>query len=161
MKPLLFYLSAMASTESPVEPQISIPGCQILSHLDSPILNDTGYPQVSRFASTRTTSDKTTSFPRGRHPSRRRPSLIADDVLPIGILENASVAGQLLNDTSDSRISNRRSLSCATATSNTMAVEKVQRWSGMTRTVSDWDGLRRVRVYQQLTISSTDFFKGL
>ena len=137
----------MASTESPVEPQISMPGgYKILSHPDSPTFEDTGGPQVSQFASTRTTSDKTRSFPRGRLPSRRRPSLIADDVLPIGLLENASVAGQLLDNTSDSRVSNRRSTSCATAVQNpTMAVEKVQRWSGMTRTVSDWDGLRRVR----------------
>lgn len=142
----------MASTESPFEPQISNPGgCQSISNSISPAAEDIRHPQISRIDSTGTTSDKTNLSPRGRQTSRRRPSLVADDVLPIGLLENASVAGHHLDNTLNSRTSIRRSVSCATAAQNPMAVEKVQRWSGMTRTVSDWDGLRRVRTQQYLS----------
>jgi hypothetical protein len=136
----------MASTASPFELESSHPrGCQSISHLISPAAEDTKHPQIFKIDSTRTTSDKTNSSPHGRQASRRRPSLAADDVLPIGLLESASVAGHHLNTTLDSRTTLRRSVSCATGAQNSMAVDKVQRWSGMTRTVSDWDGLRRVR----------------
>ena len=53
-------------------------------------------------------------------------------------------ADQHFNITSDFRLSLRRSVSCAATTSKSMAADRVQRWSGMTRTVGDWDGLRRV-----------------
>lgn len=39
---------------------------------------------------------------------------------------------------------NRRSTSCSTTIRNPMRAARVQRWEGHTRTVSDWDGLRRV-----------------
>jgi hypothetical protein len=144
----------MASTEAPFEQQSSNHGgCQSLSHSISPAAENIKRPQILRVDSTRTTSHKTTLSPRGKQTSRRRPSLAADDVLPIGLLENASVAGQHLNNTLSSRTSIRRSVSCATAAQDPMAVERVQRWSGMTRTVSDWDGLRRVCIEQQLSRS--------
>ena len=39
----------------------------------------------------------------------------------------------------------RRSASCSATTRKSMHPTKIQRWSGLTRTVSDWDhGLRRV-----------------
>jgi hypothetical protein len=90
------------------------------------------------------TSDEITSITRGRLIHRR--SQTADDVLiPGGRVEIASTADQHFNNiTSDLRLSLRRSVSCAAATSKSMAVDRVQRWSGMTRTVGDWDGLRRV-----------------
>lgn len=135
----------MASSESPVPPQTSISGgSPSLRHSKSPCAKNISRPQISRIASTRTTSDKTASSPRGKQSAKRRPSLIADDVLPIGLLENASAAGQHFDNSLDSRNINRRSSSCAIAARDPMAVEKVQRWSGMTRTVGDWDGLRRV-----------------
>lgn len=136
----------MASTASPFELGSSHPrGCQSISHSISPAAEDIKRPQIFKIDFTRTTSDKINPSPRGRQASRRRPSLAADDVLPIGLLENAGIAGQHLDDTLDSRSTLRRSVSCATGAQNSMAVDKVQRWSGMTRTVSDWDGLRRVR----------------
>lgn len=54
----------------------------------------------------------------------------------------------------------RESASCATATRKPMHPAKVQRWAGLTRTVSDWDVLRRVwlilfvAVAALLTVSS-------
>ena len=39
---------------------------------------------------------------------------------------------------------NRRSASCSSTRRSTMHPAKVQRWAGLTRTVSDWDVLRRV-----------------
>lgn len=119
--------------------------CQSISRSISPAAGDTKHPQIFRIDSTRTTSDKTNPYPHSRQALRRRPSLAADDFLPIGLLENASVTGHHLDTTFDSRTTLRRSVSCATGARNSMAVDKVQRWSGMTRTVSDWDGLRRVR----------------
>ncbi|KAJ4985288.1 hypothetical protein SVAN01_09233 [Stagonosporopsis vannaccii] len=134
----------MASTESPAEPQVSIlAGCQSLSHSNSPVVEDVKYPQDLKIPFTSTTSDRSAPPSCSWQTSRRRHSLIADDVLPIGLVEHATTAGYHLENISDSRPSIRRSASCATATQTSMAVEKVQRWSGMTRTVSDWDGLRR------------------
>ncbi|XPS71501.1 hypothetical protein M3J07_003680 [Ascochyta lentis] len=125
----------MSSSKSLVPPQISTSGsCRSLGHS----YNHIGRPQISKFVSTETTSDKPASSPRDKQPPRLRPSLIVDDVLPIGLLENASVT-----NTFDSFGSNEQSVSCTTAARNQMAVEKVQRWSGMTRTCSNWDGLRR------------------
>lgn len=136
------YLSAMASSESPVPPQVSTSGgIPSINQSDSPCAEDIGRPQISRLSSIRTSSDRKASSPQR---SRRRPSPIADDDLPVGLLENAIGIDQLLNDDFDFHNFNRRSSSCRTATRNQMAVEKVQRWSGMTRTVGDWDGLRRV-----------------
>jgi hypothetical protein len=136
----------MASTASPFELESSNPrGCQSISHSISLAAEDIKHPQIFRTDSTRTTSDKTNPSPHVRQASGRRPSLAADDVLPIGLLENVSVAGQRLDTALDSHTILRRSVSCATGARNSMAVDKAQRWSGMTRTVSDWDGLRRVR----------------
>jgi hypothetical protein len=135
----------MASVESSVENQISIPdGCSSLSHLNSHCAKDISQPQIAGTTCTTNTTDKTAPSLWSIQASRRRLSLVAYDVLPIGLLDNASVAGQLLENTFDSCKPNRRPVSCAAAIQNPMAVEKVQRWSGMTRTVSDWDGLRRV-----------------
>ncbi|KZM19770.1 uncharacterized protein EKO05_0004179 [Ascochyta rabiei] len=131
----------MASSGSLVPSHISTSGgCQSLSHS---VAQHIGRPQISRLVSTRITSDKTASSPRGKQLPRRRQSLIADDVLPIGLLEKASVTGPISHNNFDSCGSNEQLVGCATAAQNPMAVEKVQRWSGMTRTVSDWDGLRR------------------
>lgn len=150
-----FYLSAMASTESPLEPQSSNPGgYRSISPSVSPAADAIKPSQILRIDSTTTTSDHTSD----RQTARRRPSLLADYVLPIGLLENGSVAGRFL-DTLDSRTSIRRSVSCATAAQHLMAVEKVQRWSGMTRTVSDWDGLRRVRSHTLIESIITKFEK--
>lgn len=148
----------MASTESLAEPQISIPGgCQSISHSNSPCEKDINRPRISKLASTSNTSDRIAPFPRSRETSRR-PSLIADDVSPLGLLENASVAGQLLENTFDNPCKpDRRSVSCATAVPKPMPVETVQRWSGMTRTVSDWDGLRRVSTPQEAYVRLTKF----
>jgi hypothetical protein len=45
----------------------------------------------------------------------------------------------------DSIRTTRRSASCSATTRKSMHPTKIQRWSGLTRTVSDWDhGLRRV-----------------
>ena len=45
----------------------------------------------------------------------------------------------------DSTRTTRRSASCSATTRKSMHPTKIQRWSGLTRTVSDWDhGLRRV-----------------
>lgn len=140
----------MASTESPFESQISsLGGCQSISHPVSPAAEQIKHPHILEINSTKTTSgitQITQHSQRGSQTSRRRPSLAADNVLPIRLLENASLAGQHPNNTLVSASSLRRSVSCATADQSTMAVEKVQRWSGMTRTVTDWDGLRRVCV---------------
>lgn len=151
----------MASSDSPVSAQVPIPaGCQPLSHSNSPYAKDIERLQISKSASsTRTTSSKTVSSPRDKQPSRRRPSLIADDVLPIGLLENSSVVGQLLGNKIDSDNFNRRLSSCAAAARAPMAAEKVQRWSGMTRTVSDWDCLRRVSSPSDSCIQVTNLAK--
>lgn len=150
----------MASSESQNSPQNSIlVGSQCASQSNRSREADIGRPQIPRIDSTSTTSVKTTSSPPRKQRSRRRPRLIADDVLPIGLFENASVAGQLLDDDSESRITRRRSSSCATATRDTMAVEKVQRWSGMTRTVGDWDCLRRVGALPDVCTLSTHHTK--
>jgi hypothetical protein len=131
------YLSVMAS-------QSSIRGGrQLASRSNSPPLTEnfrlTQGPQIATIP----TSDEITSITRGRLIHRR--SQTADDVLiPGGRVEIASTADQHFNITSDFRLSLQRSVSCAAATSKSMAVDRVQRWSGMTRTVSDWDGLRRV-----------------
>lgn len=134
----------MASNESPAKVHVSTPaGCQPLSHSSSPAADEIKYPKSFVDITTSGTAD----LPQyGLQPSRRRRSLLADEVLPIGLIEHASTAGCYLEweNISVSRASLRRSGSCATANQRSMAVEKVQRWSGMTRTVSDWDGLRRV-----------------
>ena len=41
---------------------------------------------------------------------------------------------------------NRRSAGCAPPMRNTMRTARVKRWAGLTRTVSNWDGLRRVSI---------------
>lgn len=131
--------------------QIStLAGRQHINHSRANSAEDFTSLQLSRvdFANT---SEGSASYPRGRQTPGRRSSLVADDVLTSGFLENTIVAGQPNSNRSASRPLLRRSLSCATARSTSMAVEKVQRWSGMTRTVSDWDGLRRVSLLQQLT----------
>lgn len=138
-------LGAMASTASPSGLESSHPrGRQSISHSVSPAAEDFEYPQVFRFDSTRTSSEANQLSPHRRQASKRRPSLAADDVLPIGLLENAAVAAHHSDTFLDSSTPLRRSVSCATGAQNSMAVDKMQRWSGMTRTVSDWDGLRRV-----------------
>src|SRR5690242_12255114 len=148
----------MASTESPTEPQVSIlAGCQSLSHSNSPAAEDSKYSQDSKIPHTNTASDSSAPPSCSWQTSRRRHSLIADDFLPIGLVEHANTAGNHLDN--NTRPSIRRSVSCATATRNSMAAEKVQRWSGMTRTVSDWDGLRRVRAFRYLIIHIVDFAK--
>lgn len=141
----MFYLSVMASTASPFELQNSNPRCcQSISHSISPAAEPNKPPQNSRISSTPIASDTIHTSSRNSPSRRRCPSRAADDVLPIGLLENASVAGQHWDSTLSSHTL-QRSVSCATRTqSSIMAVDKVQRWSGMTRTVSDWDGLRRV-----------------
>jgi hypothetical protein len=115
-------------------------GRQLASQLNSPSLTENFQgPHIA----TAPTSDEITSITRGRQFHRR--SQTADDVLlPGRRVEIASTADQHFNTISDFRLSLRRSVSCAAATSKSMAAERVQRWSGMTRTVGDWDGLRRV-----------------
>ena len=110
-------------------------GRQLASQLNSPSPTENFQgPQIA----TAPTSDT-----RGRQFHRR--SQTADDVLlPGGRVKIASTADQHSKVTSDFHLSLRRSVSCAPATPKSMAAEKVQRWSGMTRTVGDWDGLRRV-----------------
>ncbi|KAF2467154.1 uncharacterized protein BDR25DRAFT_305616 [Lindgomyces ingoldianus] len=49
----------------------------------------------------------------------------------------------LTRSTSHSVKTNRRSTSCSATMRNTTRGEKVKRWAGLTRTASDWDGLRR------------------
>lgn len=133
----------MAASESLVQSGILTPGCcQSSSHINSPFAQDVGCSQISRVLSIRTTSQKTAILLQDEHP-RQRPTLIADEVLPIELLEYASVTDQLSQNDFDYCEPNKRSASCATAARNSMAVGRVQRWSGMTRTVSDWDGLRR------------------
>lgn len=50
------------------------------------------------------------------------------------------------NDSSPAKAT-RRSSSYPAANRNSMSSVMVQRWGGLTRTVSDWDGLRRVSEY--------------
>jgi hypothetical protein len=63
---------------------------------------------------------------------------------------NDRVSSSLLRDDIerrplDSNRTTRRSASCSAKTRKSMHPTKIQRWSGLTRTVSDWDhGLRRV-----------------
>ena len=118
-------------------------GRQLASQLNSSPLTEnfrlTQGPQIV----TAPTSDQIAPTTRGRQAHRR--SQTADDVLlPGDRVEIASTADQHFNITSDFRLSLRRSVSCAATTSKSMAADRVQRWSGMTRTVGDWDGLRRV-----------------
>ncbi|KAF2109321.1 hypothetical protein BDV96DRAFT_245255 [Lophiotrema nucula] len=57
---------------------------------------------------------------------------------PIGLKRTISAM------TSSPRVNmNRRSANCAPPTRSTMRTARVKRWAGLTRTVSDWDGLRR------------------
>ena len=115
-------------------------GRQLASQLNSPPPTENFQgPQIAKIP----TSDEITSITRGRLIHRR--SQTADDVLlPGSRVEIASTADQHFNITSDFGLPLRRSVSCAAATSKSMAADRVQRWSGMTRTVGDWDGLRRV-----------------
>lgn len=127
----------------------TLAGRQLLSHSRSLSADDFSNLQILRIESLNT-SEGLALYPRGRQTPPRRQSLATDDVLTVGSSENIK-SSQPINSTSASRLPLRRSVSCATAYSKPMAVEKVQRWSGMTRTVSVWDGLRRVSAPRPLT----------
>lgn len=75
--------------------------------------------------------------------------LVADDGRHLGLLKsttlpNAQVRNILKRSDSCPAKANQRFTSSPTATRNQMASANIQRWDGLTRTVSDWDGLRRV-----------------
>ena len=69
-----------------------------------------------------------------------RHSLVSGDRSPANPLKNGALGARR-----DSTRVHRRSASCSGPTRKSMHPTKLQRWSGLTRTVSDWDhGLRRV-----------------
>lgn len=84
----------------------------------------------------------------GHAKSVLRQSLIADDG-PLLEIANSLVATSLRRSYTSKGPSsgiklNRRSASCSATMRSPMSATKVKRWAGLTRTVSDWDGLRRV-----------------
>jgi hypothetical protein len=55
-----------------------------------------------------------------------------------------------------------RSISCCVPQRNPMPAARVNRWSGLTRTVSHWDGLRKVSICMKcVKISLTTYSAGL
>lgn len=77
-----------------------------------------------------------------------RHSLVIDDGRPLDLLKNSIVSKSNLftrnHPTRTNSKAIRRSASCSAATGKSMHPSTVQRWSGLTRTVGEWDGLRRV-----------------
>jgi hypothetical protein len=69
------------------------------------------------------------------------------DLLKSTTLTNTQATKVLQTSDSCPTKENRRSSSCPPAARNSMSSVTVQRWGGLTRTVSDWDGLRRVSEY--------------
>jgi hypothetical protein len=71
----------------------------------------------------------------------KRHSLVADDRISLDLLKEDFEKRRLTSNRAP-----RRSASCAATARKSMNPTKIQRWSGLTRTVSNWDhGLRRVR----------------
>lgn len=89
--------------------------------------------------------------PRASRPATVRHSLLPDDGRSIDFLKHELVSEgsrrtQIPPTKKELRqgTSVRRSASCSAATRKPMSPAKIQRWAGLTRSVGDWDGLRRV-----------------
>ncbi|KAF2643333.1 hypothetical protein P280DRAFT_505480 [Massarina eburnea CBS 473.64] len=94
-------------------------------------------------------SDASPSLSWGSKESSRRQrpqSLIIENVSSLGFLKDDPA--DRLSRSQSSRVfagstMSRRSASCSTPMRTPMRAANVRRWEGQTRTVSDWDGLRR------------------
>ncbi|KAF2867823.1 hypothetical protein BDV95DRAFT_162631 [Massariosphaeria phaeospora] len=87
------------------------------------------------------------TVPQGATPTLRPQSLTAMDGSTPGLLKGDSMTGSRTafpsNRPDNVDIGPRRSASCSVTTRNPTRAARVKRWVGSTRTVSDWDGLRR------------------
>ncbi|KAF1841871.1 uncharacterized protein K460DRAFT_409313 [Cucurbitaria berberidis CBS 394.84] len=73
-----------------------------------------------------------------------RHSLIVDDGRPLDLVKNGLIPeSNISTQESCPAKAIRRSASCSAASRNSMHPGTIQRWGGLTRTVSTWDGLRR------------------
>ncbi|KAF2192632.1 hypothetical protein K469DRAFT_621120 [Zopfia rhizophila CBS 207.26] len=77
----------------------------------------------------------------------KRPSLVAEDGRFLKLLESPSAIRFPRDHTSGDTSNNinliKRPFSCSTAMRNPTRAARVKRWAGLTRKVTDWDGLRR------------------
>ena len=100
--------------------------------------------------STNTASGETPALSWGAKPTTLRQSLILENGPSLEFLKNHLTLGLSRSYSSRStptRVKmNQRSASCSGTTRNPTRAARVRRWAGRTRTVSDWDGLRRVSV---------------
>jgi hypothetical protein len=87
----------------------------------------------------------------------KRHSLIADSRISLKLLKDDFEDRHLASNQTP-----RRSASCAATARKPMNSIKMQRWSGLTRTVSEWDhGLRRVREHSKYSLQhALTVFKG-
>lgn len=109
----------------------------------------TGKPTSSVQAPPTTSSEKPPIPQRAARPATVRHSLLPDDGRPIDFLKHElvpesdkSAQNQHMKDSCPGTTT-RRSASCSAATRKSMCQPKIQRWAGLTRSVGDWDGLRR------------------
>lgn len=139
-------------------PQLEIPSrSSSLSHSSCPNSSLTIEKDSSsashRPAEAKKTAQTSASSSARATPTPERPARIGHIGAGTGTMETsaASKGSKRLSTTytpSMSMASNpsKRSASCSAMARNPTRVAKVKRWDGMSRTITDWDGLRRVNL---------------
>jgi hypothetical protein len=83
-----------------------------------------------------------------------RHSMIDDSAHRFNFFDNSLEATNRTPDLCYAMGRTSRSASCSEPTRNTPESTKVQRWAGLTRSVSNWDGLRKVSSGQHTYVPS-------